>query len=164
MHHHLLETSLSNGNDSSTGRLEVKTNKKNARSRAVVGRKSLLETLGISALVSTRASQGFQEGSGAVFLKCGFLDGAGAGWTRRCCVYSAFCEQGRGRRRRESWKAGTSSGHERVAGGQQRALGVRAAAAAASRRPEGKNRGLGQETQRAHRLVLFSGRAFLSSK
>lgn len=57
-----------------------------------------------------------------------------------------------------------SSGHDRVAGGQQRALGVRAAAAAASRRPEGKNRGLGQETQRAHRLVLFSGRAFLSSK
>lgn len=102
MRHHPREISLSNENDSSTGRLEVKTNKKNARPRAVVLLRRLLETLGISALVPTWASQGFQEGSGAVFLKCGFLDGAVARWARRCCVYSAFCEQGKGQRRRES--------------------------------------------------------------
>lgn len=102
MRHHPRETSLSNENDSSTGRLEVKTNKKNARPRAVVLRKRLLETLGISALVPTWASQGFQEGCGAVFLKCGFLDGAVARWARRCCVYSAFSEQGKGQRRRRA--------------------------------------------------------------
>lgn len=137
MRHHPREPSLSNENDSSTGRLEVRTNKKNARPRAVLLRR-LLETLGISALVPTWASQGFQEGSGAVFLKCGFLDGAVARWARRCCVYSAFCEQRKGQRRRESWKAYSSPERHQGTGGPQRALGVRDAAAVESRRPEGK--------------------------